>query len=589
MRAYVSFVTVFAAAWLAMAEAPPTAVAQSFQCKAGDRAACNWQGACNAQGTGCVCNDPAHYDARERCATWKQAVVPEGKTCLPGDRSYCTFNGTCDAAGATCSCDDPKHYSPADQCKVWQKNILAPGQKCAPGDREYCHAHGACDATGQACVCDDPLSYKPSDRCQNFYNDIVPPGKLCKPGTRAYCSGNGTCTPDGMACSCDSSWWNGPTCATSSDKCPGYGPQPNGSWSQQVCGGGVCIAPGQCEEAACQAPVGSTALSVGTWNTGLRPWFSDQAKVIEAIGKTNFDVLALQGVWSEAAKNAILADARVKAKYKASYWAPSRQEFAFCSLDIPRGELEDLITCVALSGVDPRTAVQPASAIDPFCDLLQLGIAFRNQTQCLECLWSTLESFPDDRSPYDVIDVCSFQGGTKYTSGGLPGLLLLAKDTIKDVEVTPYDTYLTARAVVRATVKGVRLAVSQFPDDFFADVDPQFAYLTPGAKQPQFAQDILQAAPQLVLGSFHSGPGYMPEAANAFTAAGYTPVTSKPTYCPTATHASYPPCVAAQSGQRAIDNIYQGPSGVSCVERSSFSDAPSSDHVGVGACCAVAP
>jgi hypothetical protein len=272
MKSYLLLVAAAAAAWLSMADAAP-ATAQSLSCTPGDRAVCHWQGVCNAQGTACTCNDPAHYDAREQCATWKQAVVPEGKTCLPGDRSYCSFNGVCDAAGAACSCDDKAHYSPADQCKVWQKNILAPGQKCAPGDREYCHAHGSCDATGQACVCDDPLSYLPSDNCQNFRNDIVPPGKLCKPGTREYCSGNGTCAPDGMACKCDSWWWNGPTCATSADQCPGYGPQPNGYFSQTVCNGGICIAPGKCEPVCSKVTmVADRPGTVPAWSIGGRTY-----------------------------------------------------------------------------------------------------------------------------------------------------------------------------------------------------------------------------------------------------------------------------------------------------------------------------
>ena len=334
-------------------------------------------------------------------------------------------------------------------------------------------------------------------------------------------------------------------------------------------------------------------LRAATWNTELRPWFSNQDKVIRELGQGDWDFIALQGVWSEAAKNAILADRQVRAKYKAAYWAPANQQFAYCSLDLPRGELEDLLSCVTVSDVDPRTMVQPVKAYDPLCNYLQLGIAFRGQQSCLQCLQSTLQSYPSNKSPYDVIDQCYFQGGVKYSHDGLPGLLLLSKTSIDNVQTVSYDTYLQYRAIVYATVNGVRLAVSHFPNNFFEDVEQGAGFLTPGALQPQLAQDLVNAAPRLVLGSFNSGPDYQPDAANLFTAAGYKPVTTKSTFCPPYVQASFPACngemspTTAPDGHRTIDNIYQNPNDVFCVESDKLGDVPVSDHVGIGAICVI--
>src|ERR1700760_4806042 len=210
---------------------------------------------------------------------------------------------------------------------------------------------------------------------------------------------------------------------------------------------------------ASTVPSDWSTLRVATWNTELRPWFSNQAQVINEIGKADWDFIALEGVWSEAAKDAILADKLVKTKYKASYWAPANQQFSFCSLDLPRSELEDFLSCVIISGVDPRTMVQPVTAYDPFCNLLQLGIASRGQQLCLQCIQSTVQGYPDGKSPFDAIDQCYFDGSVKYSHNGLPGLLLLSKTPMTQVQTVYYDTYLQARAVVYATVNGVRLAV----------------------------------------------------------------------------------------------------------------------------------
>jgi hypothetical protein len=45
-------------------------------CVPGDQAYCNWMGACDAGGQACICTDPQHWFASERCSTWHAGPQP---------------------------------------------------------------------------------------------------------------------------------------------------------------------------------------------------------------------------------------------------------------------------------------------------------------------------------------------------------------------------------------------------------------------------------------------------------------------------------------------------------------------------------
>ncbi len=118
---------------------------------------------------------------------------------------------------------------------------------CTPGDEAYCYYQGQCNSDGTECECYDPDHRSPAERCQIWHSVVVPPGKLCLPGDASYCHYNGTCDADGQGCTCKD-WFHGPNCAVTAADCPGYGEQPDGGWSNAVCGGhGVCVAAGVCE------------------------------------------------------------------------------------------------------------------------------------------------------------------------------------------------------------------------------------------------------------------------------------------------------------------------------------------------------
>ncbi|WP_336923134.1 PxKF domain-containing protein [Aquipuribacter sp. SD81] len=341
------------------------------------------------------------------------------------------------------------------------------------------------------------------------------------------------------------------------------------------------------------APTGGSALRVGTWDTALRPWMTDRVPVVvDEVAGTDLDVLALQGVWSADGAAAITADPRVAARYPYSYYAPAGPTgFAFCSLDVPRSELEDFITGLILSGTDPRQALQPATgAVDPFISLLALGLVFRNQQPCVAAVLTALQTIPDDRSPYDAIDVAYYQGTQALAHGGSPGLLLLSARPIEDVETVHHDSYLEGSATVYATVAGTRLAAVGWPFNRWEDVDPSLAYLETGARQESLVPGLLAADVDIVLGRLNSGPGYQPAAYDALLAGGLVPLADGATRCPAATHAGYRLCVGdallPQRDDVATDNVLVSPAlAPLCAEATRFATDPVSDRVGLAATC----
>ncbi len=217
-------------------------------CEPGERKYCNHQGTCNAAGTACVCDKPKHNDPAELCAMWHPFLLEPGQYCSPGDRTMCNHQGTCDATGQLCVCDNPINNKSEEHCAKWHPAGVPEGGVCMPGDRGYCFGRGDCDDTGMVCECDDPKHFKSEERCEIKHDVIVPEGLFCKPGDRYGCSLHGRCNKFGTACNCDNDWWQGPTCDTRLDQCPGYGLQPDFTFNRNPCSGnGTCIAPDTCE------------------------------------------------------------------------------------------------------------------------------------------------------------------------------------------------------------------------------------------------------------------------------------------------------------------------------------------------------
>lgn len=210
---------------------PPAATV----CTPGDRLYCNDVGACNAEGTACICEDPAHRDPAERCAIWHEVPSNEETACDAGSRTDCNNMGVCSADGAGCICDDPEHWWATDNCSLWHSGPeVVEGSVCTPGDQADCNWLGTCNDAGTACVCTDPQHWWASDNCSVWHSGPEPtdepeepqepPTPVCTAGDQAYCSWMGACNSAGTACVCNQpqNWWW-------SDRCSQWhnGPDPN--------------------------------------------------------------------------------------------------------------------------------------------------------------------------------------------------------------------------------------------------------------------------------------------------------------------------------------------------------------------------
>jgi endonuclease/exonuclease/phosphatase family metal-dependent hydrolase len=329
------------------------------------------------------------------------------------------------------------------------------------------------------------------------------------------------------------------------------------------------------------------------WNTRLHPWFPNEADVINTIANTNFDVLTLEEVWTEAAKEKIVSHPVVQEKYKYSFYAPAHQAVGGCDVSVtPISFQADYITCLVDTGTDTRTVAHPVEPIDPDCQFLGLIVQLTSQP-CFACLVNTMPLLPSGFNPLDTIDrcrgCCPLDPGVSYAHGGSPGRLILSKRPLEDLMVVEYDTFVFRRVAIYATIAGVRFGFAHWPTNYLFDLDPSLGPFQFGALQAQLALDMITQNPDVIVGDFNSGPDYQPEGHQLLLQNGYRPLFSQPTYCPEPTHASFPPCQVAELGSvglgpRAIDNIYIKEAAGIC-RRETFAQQPISDHIGVAARC----
>lgn len=337
----------------------------------------------------------------------------------------------------------------------------------------------------------------------------------------------------------------------------------------------------------------SRSLSVGTWNTDLEPWFTTQQSVIDTIAGTSFDVLGLQGVWSDAAENAIVTDPRIAQKYPYSYYPAAQPKSASCPSFVPRYNIEDFVDAVIAAGADPRQLEQSTLPL-PF-DVTFLGLNLQLISQpCFGAIVNLLQSLPPGADPHTVIDLAYAGNGAQYAHGGSTGQLILSDKPLQDITTTSFDTFEVRRANIYATVAGVRIAFAAWARNVLEDFSPALASLQAGALQPEMSADAIIQHPDLVVGSFNSGPGYQSEGTDLLVNNGYQRLTDQTTYCPAATHASFAVCQNEYSqlfpgppaGPVQVDNVYAA-TGSRCESLATFATDPVSDHIGVSAICAV--
>ena len=329
----------------------------------------------------------------------------------------------------------------------------------------------------------------------------------------------------------------------------------------------------------------SPGLSIGTFNTDLQPWLPHEDEVVGTIRSTRYDVLGLQGVFSQQAADRITGDPTIKAQYPYSYFVPGKQRSSGFR-DISRTDLENYIYCLIGRGQDTRTQVQPIVE-DPICAFLGLNIQFLSST-AYETVVATMQTLPNGREAIQAIDLGQAGQGVTYSTDGLPGQLVLSHYPLSDVTTTDFTTYLIRRVNLYATVAGVRIAFVDWPNNVIEDIDPGLGPLQTGALQPETAQALLDrtagAGVDVAVGTFSSGATYQPEGYQLLLDHGYSPVTASdlPTFCPT-TFAGLDTCQGQPT--RDVDHILTSASG-RCTSPGTFATAPVSQHIGLSAVCA---
>ncbi|WP_344742111.1 Ig-like domain-containing protein [Microlunatus spumicola] len=350
---------------------------------------------------------------------------------------------------------------------------------------------------------------------------------------------------------------------------------------------GGLVLPTTTARAAVPDPVGP-GLSIGTFNANLFPWIPHEDEVVETVKASRFDVLGLQGIFSQAAADRITGDATVKQQYPYSYFLPGKQQAQGTTNSAPRTEQENYLNCLIGRGADTQTVVQPVPPVDPTCAFLGVNVAFLSQP-AFETLQATMQILPKGQGALQAIPLAAAGNGVKYSSGGLPGQLVLSRYPLTDVTTVDFETYLIRRVNLYATVAGVRIAFVDWPNNAIADIDAGLGPLQTGALQPETAQDLLEhtggaAGVDVAVGTFNTGAQYQPEAYQLLLNNGYTPVTASdlPTYCPPS-HAGLDTCQGEPT--RDVDHVLTSPTG-RCSAPGTFATTPISRHIGLSAVCA---
>ena len=327
-------------------------------------------------------------------------------------------------------------------------------------------------------------------------------------------------------------------------------------------------------------------LKIGTWNTMLQPWFTNETEVIKAVAETKFDVLALQSVWSEGAKDRILADPAVSRRYPYSHWTTAHQESAGADLDDPIMNylVQNYVGCLIAYGVNTQQLYQPAGAPMPTdCQYLRIGIAIHNYNPAnalaVACLENAMQELPPANA-FDAVGICGASQGKKYAYNGSPGILILSRTPMTNIQEVPFEDFGVKRVNTHVTIQGLRLGIGSFQANWLLDIDPYLAPLQYGNSSVDQSNDMINAGVEVVVGTVNSGPDYQSEAhlnlLNHFAAQ-----FALPTYC-TPALSNLPQCVGKP--QRSIDNIYIR-NGIGSCKTDVFEQAPISDHIGIVASC----
>jgi endonuclease/exonuclease/phosphatase family metal-dependent hydrolase len=352
-----------------------------------------------------------------------------------------------------------------------------------------------------------------------------------------------------------------------------------------------------------------TVPPVATWNVNMLPGATADAVV--AILPKRLHVLALQGVSlpeHEAAPTPAIdsLDEMIAAMapwYPYAYYVPPRQRYnAGCAPAIAAEScsffgiegtgcipiLANALTqCLTQTVFDLRKLNRNdvfASSCNSYLAPLLLFDA-----QCVPCVFNAAQENGGDGNA--AVATCVAQQGPRFADGGSTGQLILSKSPIRGVRNEVRAGWGQRLANIYATIAGERYGFVSFPFDILAD-----AGLTgivpplPGVLQPELAAALLAANPDVILGSFNSGPTYQPAAYNALQSVYVDAAPGLATYCTAAMIAAQDPRCVFEGFSRlplAIDHVMFR-SDVRCRRPSEprlFNDNSGvSDHAGLAVC-----
>lgn len=187
-------------------------------------------------------------------------------------------------------------------------------------------------------------------------------------------------------------------------------------------------------------------VTFATYNAGLAEGFVDYAEqrtpfVEEAIKALDADVLCLNEVWYQDQVEDLVA--KVKDSYPHAYWEST--EGSSVGGGDPSCDL-DLANAMAACVTDACPDVDPGELVT--CALGNCGDEFNaTSADCQTCIASNLGAPMED-----ILATCTSGGGGAFAYDANNGLIILSKLPISSSEHVIMDSYLTLRAVLKASV-----------------------------------------------------------------------------------------------------------------------------------------
>ncbi len=293
-----------------------------------------------------------------------------------------------------------------------------------------------------------------------------------------------------------------------------------------------------CTESETNSP--NKTLTVTTWNVALSPNYvayavERQPAVLDALQTVDSDIICLQEVWFEPARDAVRAVLESNGYNVHIYLTEGGDASGGCTVE----ESDPLKNCVydfECDKVDPESLV---SCVTDNCGE-ELG---QVSSECSGCMAQNL-SLPVDEIMEQCIGVV---GAIAFSHEGHNGLVLASKSPLSNIEEADFDASLNYRSYIKATIAehDVQVVCTHLTADQSIPYTGKYSgYPEEQAQQVDQLLGVIASNPRLILiGDINTGPSNeaagisaeIPENWQKFTDAGWSSHTaSECTWCPDA-------------------------------------------------------